>query len=70
MVLWRDWITELKAANEAITRRREYKKKRIQQGGVLTFETGSQLITEDSVTATSSNKKSWGKARADGVEPA
>ena len=70
MVLWRDWITELKAANEAITQRRQCKRKRIQQRGVLTFKTGSQLVTEDSVTATFSSKKSRGKARADGVEPA
>ena len=69
MVLWRDRITELKAANEAVTRRKQRKRKRIQQGGVLTFKAGSQLVAKDCTAITSSSKKSRGKARADGVEP-
>jgi hypothetical protein len=34
--LMRDWITSLKRANKAALKRRQRKKKRIQQRGVLT----------------------------------
>jgi hypothetical protein len=34
--LMRDWIASLKRANEAALKRRQRKKKRIQQRGVLT----------------------------------
>ena len=69
MVLQRDQITKLKAANEAAIRRKQRKRKHIQQGGVLTYKAGLQLVTKNSPTTTSSSKKSWGKARVDGVEP-
>jgi len=69
MVLQRDQITELKAANKATIQRKQRKRKRIQQGGVLTYEAGLQLVAKNSPTTTSSSKKSRGKAGADGVEP-
>ncbi|KAF2177277.1 hypothetical protein K469DRAFT_697357 [Zopfia rhizophila CBS 207.26] len=56
IVLWRDQITELKAANEVANRQKQRKRKRIQQGEVLTFK------------ASSHSKKSRGNARADRVE--
>ena len=46
MVLWCDRITELEAANEASTRRKSRKRKRLQQGGTVTFEAESQLAAE------------------------
>jgi hypothetical protein len=35
--LMRDWITSLKRANDAATKRRSRKKKRIQKQGILTI---------------------------------
>ena len=69
MVLWCNQIAELKTANKTINQWKQHKKKHIQQGGVFTFEAGRQLFDKDFATATSSSKKSWGKATADGVKP-
>jgi hypothetical protein len=45
LVLLQKRIAELEAANEAATRRKSRKRKRIQQGGTLTAEEGLQLTT-------------------------
>ena len=69
MVLWRNQITKLKVANKAIVQQKQCKRKHFQKGGVLTYETRLQLVAKDSLTTTFSSKKSWSKARADGVKP-
>ena len=45
-VLLRTQVSELQAANEAATRRKSHKRKRIQMEGTLTYEQGSQLVAK------------------------
>ncbi|KAF2179643.1 DDE-domain-containing protein [Zopfia rhizophila CBS 207.26] len=68
MVLIRDRVAELEAANKAASRQKQRKRKRIQKGGVLSFSTGQDKSTKDPSTASSSSKKGCGKVRADGAE--
>lgn len=42
--LMRDWITSLERANEAATKRRKRKKKRIQKRGTLTKAEGEDIL--------------------------
>ena len=42
--LMRDWIASLKKANEAASARKQRKKKRIQQRGVLTKGAGEDIL--------------------------
>jgi hypothetical protein len=42
--LMRDWITSLEKANKAALARKQRKKKRIQQRGVLTKGAGEDLL--------------------------
>jgi hypothetical protein len=42
--LMRDWIASLEKANKAASARKERKKKRIQQRGVLTKGAGEDLL--------------------------
>ena len=44
--LMRDWITSLKRANEAATKRRQRKRKRIQKQGVLTKGAREDLLAQ------------------------
>ena len=51
-------IAELKAANEAATQRKLYKRKRIQVEGTLIVEDGARLATLKDFSARSDGKKS------------
>jgi hypothetical protein len=42
--LMRDWITSLKRANDVATKRRQRKKKRIQNRGTLTKGEGEDIL--------------------------
>jgi cytochrome c1 len=44
--LMRDWIASLKKANKAASARKEHKKKRIQQRGVLIKGAGEDLLAQ------------------------
>jgi hypothetical protein len=48
---------ELQAANEALTRRRLHKRKRLQQEGTLTIDKGVRLTTLKEFGARSNGKK-------------
>ena len=58
LVLVRKEIAELKAANEAATRRKSYKRKRVQAEGTLTIEDGARLAALRDFSARSDGKKS------------
>jgi hypothetical protein len=66
LVLVRNQVAELQAANEATTRRRSHKKRRIQREGTLTVSKGVRLTTLKEFNARSDGKKASKKAR---VEP-
>jgi hypothetical protein len=65
LVLMRNQVAELQAANEAATRRKSHKRKRIQQEGTLTVSEGVRLTTLKEFNARSDGKKATKKARAD-----
>ena len=65
LVLMRNQVAKLQAANEAATRRKSHKRKRIQQEGTLTFSEGVRLTTLKEFNARSDGKKAKKKARAD-----
>jgi hypothetical protein len=69
MVLMRDEIDSLRAANEAATRRRSYKRKRVQKEGNLTIEEGARLTALKEFGARTDRKKGKKKARVDRGEP-
>jgi hypothetical protein len=58
LVLAQQEIAELKAANEAATRRKSYKRKRVQAEGILTIEDGARLAALKDFGARSDGKKS------------
>ena len=68
MVLMTKRNAELQAANEAATRRKSHKRKRVQREGVLTAEEGLRLATLKEFGARSDGKKAKKRARADGGE--
>ncbi|KAF2179169.1 hypothetical protein K469DRAFT_717441 [Zopfia rhizophila CBS 207.26] len=68
MVLIRDRVAELEAANKAVSQRKQRKRKRIQKEEVLSFGAGQDKSTKDPTTTSSSSKKGRGKARADGAK--
>ena len=43
IVLPRDRVAQLEEANEAVAKRKLYKRKRIQKGGTLTSKAGTKL---------------------------
>jgi hypothetical protein len=57
LVLAQREIAELKAANEAATRRKSYKRKRVQAEGTLTIEHGARLAALKDFGARSDRKK-------------
>ncbi|KAF2174722.1 DDE-domain-containing protein, partial [Zopfia rhizophila CBS 207.26] len=61
MVLICDRVAELEAANKAVSRRKQRKRKRIQKGEVLSFGAGQDKSTKDPTTTSSSSKKGRGK---------
>ena len=62
-------IAKLKAANEAATRRKSYKRKRVQVEGTLTVEEGARIATLEEFGARSDRKKSKKQVRAEVGEP-
>jgi hypothetical protein len=68
LVLMRDQVKELQAANEAAARRKSRKRKRIQAEGTLTAEEGVRLTTLKEFAARSDGKKARKIAPAEGSE--
>ena len=66
LVLVRNQVAELQAANEAATRRKSHKRKRIQREGTLTVSEGVRLTTLKEFEARGDGKKASKKRR---VEP-
>jgi len=62
-VLLRKQVAELQATNEAATRRRYYKKKRLQKDGKLTFEEGARLTALKESGACNDREKGKKKVR-------
>jgi hypothetical protein len=69
LVLAQQEITQLQAANEAATRRKSHKRKRVQAEGTLTVEDGLRLTTLKEFGARSDGKKAKKQVRAEGGEP-
>ena len=63
LVLVRNQVARLQAANEAATRRRSHKRKQIQREGTLTVSEGVRLTTLKEFNARSDGKKASKKAR-------
>ena len=66
LVLVRNQVAELQAANEAATRRKSHKRKQIQREGTLTVSKGVRLITLKEFNARSDGKKAKKRARVNG----
>jgi hypothetical protein len=62
LVLSQKRIAELEAANEAATRRKSHKRKRVQKEGVLTVEDGVRLTNLKKFNARSDEKKATKRA--------
>jgi hypothetical protein len=62
LVLVRNQVAKLQAANEAATRRKSHKRKRIQQEGTLTVNEGLRLTTLKEFNARSDGKRASKKA--------
>ena len=60
---------ELQAANKASSKRRSYKRKRVQQQGTLTIKEGVRLITLKEFEARSNRKKAKKRVRVKVGEP-
>ena len=69
LVLMSNQVKELQAANEAASRRKARKRKRIQAKGTLTAEEGLRSTTLKEFAARSNGKKAKKSARAEGSEP-
>jgi hypothetical protein len=69
MVLMRNQVAELQAANEAATRRKSHKRKRVQKEGTPTVEEGVRLTTLKEFRARSDGKKAKKRARVKVGEP-
>ena len=61
---------ELRAANEAASRRKSHKRKRVQREGALIVEEGARLTTLKEFGARGDGKRASKRGRADGGEPA
>jgi hypothetical protein len=68
-VLAQKEIAELRAANEAATRRKLHKRKRVQAEGTLTVEDGARLAALKDFGARSDRKKPNKRVRAEVGEP-
>ena len=64
-VLLGNRVAELQAANEAATRRKSHKRKRIQKEGTLTIEEGTRLTSLKEFGARGDGKKGKKKVRVD-----
>ena len=69
LVLAQQEIAELRAANEAASRRKSHKRKRIQNEGTLVVEEGQRLAALREFGARSDGKKQKKRVRAEGGEP-
>jgi hypothetical protein len=69
LVLMSNQVKELQAANEAASRRKARKRKRIKAEGTLTAKEGVRLTTLKEFAARSDRKKAKKSARAEGSEP-
>ena len=69
LVLAQQEIAELRAANEAATRRKSHKRKRVKAEGTLIVEDGQRLTTLKEFGARSDGKKAKKQVRADVGEP-
>jgi hypothetical protein len=69
LVLAQKEIAELRAANEAATRRKSHKRKRVQAEGSLTVEDGARLAALKDFGARSDGKKPKKRVRAEVGEP-
>jgi hypothetical protein len=69
LVLMRDQVAELQAANKAATQRRSHKRKRVQREGTLTVEEGQRLTALREFGARGDGKKAKKRVRAEGGEP-
>ena len=69
LVLAQREIAELQAANEAATRRKSHKRKRLQKEGTLTVEDGARLSALKEFGARSNGKKAKKRARVEAGEP-
>jgi hypothetical protein len=65
LVLAQKEIAELRAANNAATRRRSHKRKRIQAEGILIIEDGARLAALKEFGARSDREKSKTRVRAE-----
>jgi hypothetical protein len=61
----RDQVAELRAANKAATRRKSHKRRRVQEEGTLTVESGVRLTTLKELGAHSDGKKAKKRARVE-----
>ena len=68
LVLAQQEIAELRAANEAASRRKSHKRKRIQNEGTLVVEEGQRLAALREFGARSDGKKQKKRVRAEGGE--
>ncbi|KAI1517386.1 transposase [Pyrenophora tritici-repentis] len=69
LVLMTKRNAELQAANEASSKRRSYKRKRLQQQGTLTIDEGVRLTTLKEFGACSDRKKAKKRVRVEAGEP-
>jgi hypothetical protein len=69
LVLAQKEIAELRAANEAATRRKSHKRKQVQAEGTLIVEDGARLTALKEFRARSDGKKAKKQMRAEGGEP-
>ncbi|KAF7572858.1 hypothetical protein PtrM4_077630 [Pyrenophora tritici-repentis] len=69
LVLAQKEIAELRAANEAATRRRSHKRKQVQAEGTLIVEDGARLTALQEFGARSDGKKLKTRVRAEAGEP-
>jgi hypothetical protein len=69
LVLLQKHISELEAANEAATRRKSHKRKRIQKQGTLVVEEGERLAVLKEFGARSDRKKAKKRVHAEAGEP-
>ena len=70
LVLMRNQVAELQAANKAASRQKSHKRKQLQQEGILTVKEGIQLTALKEFRARSDGKRAKKKARADeGSQP-
>ena len=65
LVLVRNQVAELQAANKAATRRKSHKRKRIQQEGTLIVSEGVRLTTLKEFNARGDGKRASKKARGE-----